>query len=399
MKLVSVVGARPQFVKAAVVSRAVREHNATVGTENIPISEVILHTGQHFDDAMSKVFFDQLGMPEPDYNLDINQTTHGAMTGRMLCEIEKVLMKEQPDWVLVHGDTNSALAGALAAAKLHIPLAHVEAGLRSFNTRMPEEVNRILTDRISTLLFCPTIAAIRHLERESFCKILNDGKLVDENEGPVNLTLTADSAIAVNVGDVMYDSAKFNLTRAEKESDILKDLDLIDVGEIKSFYLATVHRSENTDDLERLKGIVEALGELSESVQVVWPIHPRTKAKMAELDPALSSCWTQLMIVDPLPYLDMILLEKSARLILTDSGGIQKEAFFFRTPCITLRDETEWTELVDMGVNVVVGVDKQDIVQATEQFAGKQLVFPEGHYGKGTAGKSIVRFLNQLQGH
>ena len=326
MKIVTVVGARPQFVKASVVSRAITEYNKLIADPLSLVSEIILHTGQHFDRNMSAIFFKELDIPKPDYNLGINDANHGAMTGRMLERIEEVLIKEKPDWVLVYGDTNSTLAGALAAAKLHIPLAHVEAGLRSFNMGMPEEINRILTDRISNLLFCPSESAVGNLKKEGFPNIIDDGKLIEEHFNA--RCLAGKSSAAVNVGDVMYDSTIFNLDRAQKQSTILNDLGLIIGDSIKPFYLATVHREENTDDVHSLKEILEAFKELSKEVTIVRPLHPRTRAKINELDSSVLTGNAALMIADPVPYLDMMVLEKYAKLILTDSGGVQKEAYF-----------------------------------------------------------------------
>ncbi|WP_243028299.1 non-hydrolyzing UDP-N-acetylglucosamine 2-epimerase [Thermus albus] len=313
-KVLSVVGARPQFIKAALVSRALR---------NTPeVSEVLVHTGQHYDKNMSEVFFRELDIPEPDYNLGIGGGTHGQNTGRMLEAIEEVLLRERPHWVLVYGDTDSTLAGALAAAKLHIPVAHVEAGLRSFNRRMPEEINRVLTDHIADLLFAPTEVAVRNLLREG---------------------IPPDKVYWV--GDVMYDAALYYGEKAEGQSRILSKLGL----KPKGYILATIHRAENTDDPVRLGVILQAFAEVHREIPVVFPVHPRTR-KRAEafgLGPLLDA----VMAVDPVGYLDMVMLEKNARLIATDSGGVQKEAFFYRVPCVTLREETEWQELLDLGWN------------------------------------------------
>lgn len=314
-KIVTDLGARPQFIKASVVSHAMQRSSA--------LAEVLVHTGQHFDANMSDVFFQELGMARPAYHLDIHGGDHGAMTGRMLCEVEKVLMAERPDAVLVYGDTNSTLAGALAAVKLHIPVAHVEAGLRSFNMAMPEEVNRILTDRISRWLFTPTAAAAGHLRDEG-----------------VN-----DSAI-VPVGDVMYDVALHHGARVSSSGGILGGLGLSPGG----YVLTTVHRAENTDDPARLSVVVDALEAVAASMPVVWPLHPRTRAV---LDAAgrLQTLSSQLRLIDPVGYLDMVQLEKHAAVIATDSGRVQMEAFFYGVPCVTLRNETEWTELVVSGWN------------------------------------------------
>jgi len=314
-KILTVLGARPQFIKASVVSHAFRQ--------TADLQEIVVHTGQHFDANMSDVFFAELGMAKPDHFLDIHGGTHGAMTGRMLEAVEQVLLQEQPDAVLVYGDTNSTLAGALAAAKLHIPVAHVEAGLRSFNMAMPEEVNRILTDRISRWLFTPTDAAAVHLQREGF----------------------APEAI-VPVGDVMYDVALHHGTRVQSGVGRMAQLGL----KAGNYVLATIHRAENTDHPQRLASIVDALIATAKTLPVVWPLHPRTRAVLAQAG-KLDALAHAVHLVEPVGYLDMVQLEKFAALIATDSGGVQKEAFFHQVPCVTLRDETEWVELVDAGWN------------------------------------------------
>ena len=357
-KIVTIVGARPQFIKAAAVSRAVRNDF------DDRISEVLVHTGQHYDKNMSKVFFEDLDIPHPKYNLEISGGNHGEMTGRMLEAIEKVLLTERPDWVLVYGDTNSTLAGALAAVKLHFPVAHVEAGLRSFNMRMPEEVNRILSDRISTLLFCPTETAVHNLKTEG---------IVDNVH---------------NVGDVMYDVALFYRDRAREKSDILDRLG-VRAGE---FALATCHRAENTDDPIRLREICLGLSDIASSLPVVFPMHPRTRKQIEELQ--LGSSLAPVKVVDPVSFIDMVALEQAAKVILTDSGGIQKEAFFYNVPCITLRDETEWIETVKLKQNVLVGASREIIfstylnVKPTPSTVNSEEV-----YGNGTASKKIVARL------
>lgn len=353
-KIVTVLGARPQFIKASVVSHAIAQ---TPG-----LSEVLVHTGQHFDANMSDVFFAELGMLRPDHFLDIHGGGHGAMTGRMLAEVEQVLLQKKPDAVLVYGDTNSTLAGALAAVKLHIPVAHVEAGLRSFNMAMPEEVNRILTDRISRWLFTPTQAAAQHLQREGFSP---------EQIHPV--------------GDVMYDVALHHGQRVQADTGLIARLGL----KPKGYVLATVHRAENTDHLERLAAIVDALIATARQLPVVWPLHPRTRAvlqKAGKLD-ALAAL---VKLIDPIGYLDMVQLEKFAALIATDSGGVQKEAFFYQVPCVTLRDETEWVELVESGWNrLAPPVDSAALVSAIEGALGStgKAVQP---YGDGKAARHIA---------
>lgn len=353
-KVLTVVGARPQFIKAAAVSREILKRAGQ-------IEEVMVHTGQHYDANMSQVFFDELNIPAPRYNLEVCGGGHGEMTGRMLEGIERILLDEQPDWVLVYGDTNSTLAGALAAAKLHIPVAHVEAGLRSFNMRMPEEINRILADRVSTLLLCPTAVAVENLARE--------GRI----EG------------VSNVGDVMYDVALYYRERARSGSRILAQLG-VQTGQ---FALATCHRAENTDDPRRLAEIMAALSDIARQMPVVLPLHPRTRKLLHDYD--LASHLTSLHVVEPLPFLDMIALEQAASVILTDSGGVQKEAYFYGVPCITLRDETEWVETVRLGFNQLVGAHREAIVAAVDRHALPQHC--TAVYGDGRAAGKIVSSL------
>ncbi len=358
MKIVTVIGARPQFVKAAVVSRVIMEYNkANKGQE---IVEQIVHTGQHFDENMSSIFFDQMGIPKPHYNLEINSLTHGAMTGKMLEKIETVLLNEKPDWVLVYGDTNSTIAGALAAKKLHIKVAHIEAGLRSFNMLMPEEINRILTDRISDILFCPTQTAMENLDREGY------GNL---------------DAKRMLCGDVMYDAVLFYADKATKP---------IGMETEEGFVLSTIHRQENTDDPAKLTTIFEALGEIAEKQKVVLPLHPRTIKKLKEFNivPAKN-----ILILDPVGYFEMIWLLIHCQMVITDSGGLQKEAFFFKKPCITVRDETEWVELVQNGSNYLTGHSKERIINAFGIIGKKKIDFSKALYGKGDAGKIIVKEL------
>jgi UDP-GlcNAc3NAcA epimerase len=358
IKIVTIVGARPQFIKAAAVSRVVRDDYAG------KIDEVIVHTGQHYDENMSRVFFEELDIPEPKYNLEISGGQHGAMTGRMLEAVEKVLLTEKPDWVLIYGDTNSTLAGALAAAKLHIPVAHVEAGLRSFNMRMPEEINRILSDRISTLLFCPTQTAVQNLQQEG----IRDG--------------------VQNVGDVMYDVALFYRDQARQQSSILGKLNLSH----GTFVLATCHRAENTDDPQRLGEILSALAEIAIQRPVVLPLHPRTRNLIHSY--GLAHHIAKLMVTEPLPFLDMVALERAARVVLTDSGGVQKEAFFYGVPCLTMRDETEWVETVELGWNRLVGASTAAIVSAMDEILvalpARPTVSP---YGDGKAAQKILSCL------
>ncbi len=350
-KIVTVIGARPQFIKAAPVSRAIEGENN--------LQEVILHTGQHFDENMSQVFFDQMGIPRPDHHLNIHSLTHGAMTGRMLEGIERILLQEEPDWVMVYCDTNSTLAGALAASKLHIPLAHVEAGLRSFNTRMPEEINRILTDRVSQLLFCPTPAAMKNLSKEGF---------------------DAFPCQKINSGDVMYDATLLFREKARRPRHVELP---------EKFALATVHREENTTRHKQLMNIIRGLNDLADQCPVVLPMHPRTR-KLTDGSglPAFSG---NIMVIDPVGYLEVLYLLQHCQLVITDSGGMQKEAYFFKKPCITLRKETEWTELVEAGTNKLCGSDPALIMEAFRQFTSTPPRFTGGLYGKGNASAIIAR--------
>jgi UDP-GlcNAc3NAcA epimerase len=350
MKILTVIGARPQFIKAATISRVV--------ADTADVEEVIVHTGQHYDANMSDIFFEELSIPKPNHHLGIGGGTHGAMTGRQLEAIEAVLLDEKPDWLLVYGDTNSTLAGALAAVKLHIPVAHVEAGLRSFNRAMPEEINRILTDHASDKLFTPSQAAVTNLKREGI----------------------ADSAIYVP-GDVMYDASLFYRGQA-KQPQWFADLGVAP----DNFILATVHRAENTDDPKRLRGIFEGLA--TSPKPVLLPLHPRTRARLAEFGIHPES---HLHIVDPVGYLEMVWLEDKCQMICTDSGGVQKEAYFFDKPCVTMRDETEWVELVEAGWNTLVGADAEKIAAAVSCV---HLLEKSGEiYGSGGAAQKIVQAL------
>lgn len=343
-KIITVVGARPQFIKAATLSRQFKL---------LGIEEKIIHTGQHFDANMSEIFFDEMEIPKPAYQLDIHGVSHGAMTGRMLEGIEKILMTEKPDGVLVYGDTNSTLAGALAAAKLHIPVIHVEAGLRSFNMDMPEEINRILTDRISNALFCPTDTAVSNLMREGFDNM------------PIQI---------IKNGDVMQDAAMYYADKAQLKSDIIRKAGL------NKFVLATIHRQENTDNPENLKNIIEGLNAIHKEIPVVVPMHPRTRNILAQ-----NYQLPDFTIIDPVGYFDMIMLLKSCEMVITDSGGVQKEAFFFAKHCITLREQTEWVELVDKGFNLLVGSDIDKLRDAFDFFRNKQSDFSIDLYGNGKA--------------
>lgn len=354
MKIVTIVGARPQFIKAAPVSRAWRQAN----------TEILVHTGQHYDDNMSAIFFRELDIPQPDYNLDIGSGPHGRQTGQMLLRIEEVLLAEKPAAVLVYGDTNSTLAGALAAVKLHIPVAHVEAGLRSFNRQMPEEHNRVLTDHCADLLFCPTQSAVDWLAHEGVSK-------------GVHL-----------VGDVMYDAVLHNAEIAQNGSTILARLQL----EPKMYLLATIHRPYNTDIPERLQDILTAFVEVN--LPIIFPVHPRTRQYIAKLN-VEGLAGSQVRMIEPVGYLDMLRLEKNARLILTDSGGVQKEAYFMEVPCLTLRPETEWVETVEAGWNLVVDADRERIVWAVTEHAWPD-ASPEPVFGDGRAAEKIGQILSKI---
>jgi len=354
MKILTVIGARPQFVKAAALSREFAKHS--------DIEEILVHTGQHFDANMSDIFFDEMEIPKPKYNLDINSVGHGAMTGRMLEGIEEILLKEKPDLLLVYGDTNSTVAGALAAKKLHIKVAHVEAGLRSFNMEMPEEVNRILTDRISDYLLCPTQTAVDNLMKEGYKNI---------------------DTIIKKTGDVMQDAANFYAQKSEQKSTIVKEINL------NKYILTTLHRAENTDDKERLSNIVEALNEIHQTVcPIVLPLHPRTKKKLESFKLEL-----KVKIINPVGYFDMLELIKNSLLVMTDSGGLQKEAFFFKKNCVTMRDQTEWVELITADVNVLVGANKNQIIQQSEKMLNKISDFTLDLYGNGMASKNIAETI------
>jgi len=361
MKLLTVVGARPQFVKAATVSRAIARHNASKPA--VAIDEKLVHTGQHYDPNMSDVFFDELAIPRPAFHLGIGSGAHGAQTGKMLAAIEGTLLAERPDCLMVYGDTNSTLAGALAAAKLHIPVAHVEAGLRSFNRRMPEEINRLVCDHLSTWLFCPTATAVGNLAREGVV------------------------AGVERVGDVMYDGMLHYRGRAS--AAILERIGV----RPKAYVMATVHRAENTDDPARLRAIVAALGNAGARIgTAVIALHPRTRKALAAERIDLPAT---VRVIDPAPYLEMIALMANARTIMTDSGGVQKEAFFLEVPCLTLRDETEWVETVAAGANRIVGGTAAGAIASLEDLlAGRwNPDFSSRPYGSGHAAEAIVARL------
>ncbi|MGG0718527.1 UDP-N-acetylglucosamine 2-epimerase (non-hydrolyzing) [Robertmurraya massiliosenegalensis] len=355
MKILTIVGARPQFIKASMMSKEfVKEEK---------VHEIIVHTGQHYDPSMSETFFEQLKIPQPDYDLAVGSHSHGKQTGKMLMELEEIIIKEQPDMVLVYGDTNSTLAGALAAAKLHIPVAHVEAGLRSFNKRMPEEQNRILTDHLSTLLFCPTDTAIEHLQEEGIDKGV------------------------FQTGDIMCDTVNFFLPLALKHSSVRTKLGL----EKGNYFVSTIHRAENTADSLQLTRLLNALNSTSE--KIIIPIHPRTRKMMKEYQ-IFETQFTNLHFIEPLNYFDMLALVHDAKGVLTDSGGLQKEAYLLKTPCITLREETEWIETVAAGWNCLVGRDSSKIMEAV-----KNLRVPQEHpllFGDGQTSKRMCKIILQF---
>lgn len=349
MKVLTVIGARPQFIKAATVSNKIRLNGNT---------EILVHTGQHYDNNMSDIFFEELGIPKPDYNLNIGSSNHGHQTGNMLIALEDIYLKEKPDIVLVYGDTNSTLAGSLCASKLLIPVAHVEAGLRSFNKAMPEEQNRILTDHISDLLFTPTLTAVNNLKNENVTKGVH------------------------NVGDVMYDAINLFKERAKKVSTIIEKFDLAP----NSYVLSTIHRAENTNSIERLTSILSALSSCGK--KIVLPLHPRTKKFIEEYHLHIGD---NIKIIDPVGYLDMISLQENSQKIVTDSGGVQKEAYFLKKPCITMRDETEWVETVDNGWNVIVGSDSNKIMNALENF--NPTGTPASAFGNGDSSSIITQII------
>ncbi|MCW6112291.1 non-hydrolyzing UDP-N-acetylglucosamine 2-epimerase [Clostridium sporogenes] len=352
MKILTVVGARPQFIKAAAVCNIIRKEH----------EEILVHTGQHYDENMSKVFFEELQIPKPDYNLEIGSGNHGAQTGRILIKLEKIYLKERPDLVLVYGDTNSTFAGALCASKLLIPVAHVEAGLRSFNINMPEEQNRILTDHISRLLFAPTVTAEKNLHTEGINKYV------------------------YNVGDVMFDAVLHFKELAKQKKNIIDKIS-VKSGE---YILTTIHRAENTNNINRLKNIIEALNKSGK--KIVLPLHPRTKKYIEHYNLQFSD---NIKLIEPVGYLDMITLEMNSQKIVTDSGGVQKEAFFMKKPCITMRDETEWVETVKNGWNIIVGTDRDKILKSIAYFNPK--IKQQNIFGNGKAGNKILDIINAIK--
>lgn len=374
-KLITIIGARPQIIKAAAISRAIKHHFYN------DFVEVIVHTGQHYDENMSKIFFDELKIPKPNYNLNVGSGKHGEQTAKMILGIETILENENPNYIILYGDTNSTLAGAIAASKIHIPVVHIEAGLRSFNKEMPEELNRILTDHVSTYLFPPTAAGVTNLLKEGFST---------ENSPPY----THDNPKVVNVGDVMFDNSKFYSSLAQK--DILNQLDLQD----ESYILMTIHRNHNTDDAVRLTNILESILTIIEKHRlfVVLPIHPRTKTRIIEEGASeLIQAFMNnqfIKVIPPVSYLDMISLESNSKFIITDSGGVQKESYFFKKPCIILRSETEWVEIVEEKMAFIADDNKEEIIRYTEKIMSSNNELSMSNlYGDGNAAIRILEFL------
>lgn len=379
LKLVTIIGARPQIIKAAALSRAIKNKFSE------KIKEIIVHTGQHYDANMSQVFFDELGIPSPDYNLNVGSGSHAKQTATMLLGIEEILLKEQPDAIVLYGDTNSTVAGALAASKIHLPVVHIEAGLRSFNKAMPEEVNRIMCDHVSTLLFSPTKTGLKNLIKEGF----------NEN---AKAPFHADNPKIYHCGDVMYDNSLFFSAVAEQKTDLLKRLSL----EKNKFILATIHRNNNTDEPQRLNALFKSLNDISlkQGLKVLLPLHPRTSKLLEQnLKPEIYSAIKSnpdFMISEPASFLEMIALEKNCCLVMTDSGGVQKEAFYFEKPCVILRSETEWVELVECGAAIVADADEIRIKAAFDKLHNsKNLAFPK-LYGDGHAAEFIC---GEMLGH
>lgn len=374
IKLLTIIGARPQIIKAAAISRAVQEKFAG------QVEEHILHTGQHYDANMSEVFFRELGIPEPDYNLHVGSGSHGVQTARIIEGIEAVLTEQHYDGVIVYGDTNSTLAAAVAASKIHVPVFHVEAGLRSFNMGMPEEINRIVCDQLSSVLFTPTLTGLRNLEAEGFSSIKGRVRFADGRGQRVVLS-----------GDVMYDNSMYFSAMADVQSDIIERLGL----RYRQFVLVTIHRPANTDNAENLKSILRALSDIAaKGMDVVLPLHPRTKKRIEDL--GLEIADFRLKVIEPASFFEIIRLEKNAAIVMTDSGGVQKEAFFYGTPCVILRPETEWVEIVDAGAGIIADADYERIMAAYEVLVNKPVQFP-ALFGDGKASEKIIsEIINYL---
>ncbi|MGA1867805.1 MAG: non-hydrolyzing UDP-N-acetylglucosamine 2-epimerase [bacterium] len=380
MKLIHIVGARPQFIKLAPLCRLLKDFNS-----------LIVHTGQHYDYMMNKIFFDQLEIPSPAYNLGVGSASHGQQTGLMLSLAEEALLKEKPDLVIVYGDTNSTLAGALAASKLHIPVAHIEAGLRSYNKKMPEEINRVLTDQVSSILFCPTEQAALNLKKEGFHSIYYHGKLANKF---LLSNLPKEPPLVINVGDIMYDALLASLKLAQETSHILEKLQLISPDKTLSPYaVCTIHRQENTENVHTLTSILQGLLRIAETgIRLIFPVHPRTSPIIKNLDIDLSP----LVLVEPLSYFDMLLLESKAKIIITDSGGMQKEAFLLNVPCITLRNETEWPETIRMNMNYLVEALPDAIVRGYKKMTQKPSFAAVKPFGEGKTAGLILEVLRKF---
>lgn len=373
IKLLTIIGARPQIIKAAAISRAIREKFAG------QVEEHILHTGQHYDDNMSEVFFRELGIPAPDYNLHAGSGSHGVQTAKIIEGVEAILTEQHYDGVVVYGDTNSTLAAAVAASKIHVPVFHVEAGLRSFNMAMPEEINRIVCDQLSSLLFTPTKTGLQNLQAEGFDSIKCRVRFADGRGQKVVLS-----------GDVMYDNSMYFSAMADIKSDIIERMGLSH----RNFILATIHRPANTDNPENLRSIFRALGDIADKhqIDVVLPLHPRTRKVMESLtpNPFPEGQGSRVHIIEPVSFFEIIQLEKNARVVMTDSGGVQKEAFFYGTPCVILRPETEWVEIVEAGAGIIADADYERIIAAYGALAGKPVHFPP-LFGDGHASEKIIR--------
>lgn len=352
MKILTVLGARPQFIKSAPVSRVLRTKH----------QELVVHTGQHYDANMSDIFFDELNIPKPNYYLGVGSGNHGKQTGEMMTKIEEIVLSESPDFLMVYGDTNSTLAGALVASKLHVPVIHIEAGLRSFNKKMPEEINRILTDHVSEFLFCPTETAVKNLRNENITRNI------------------------FNTGDVMYDAVLYNRELAKRKSNILKENELTE----KNYLLVTIHRAENTDSKQNMENILSAFSKIEDDM--VWPMHPRTKKRLTLYGLDLNAI-PNLKVIDPVGYIDMLSLEAHARKIITDSGGVQKESYFMGVPCVTIREQTEWVETLEEDANILVGTDESKILKAV-----LKEVFPsyKNFFGEGSASEKIVDLIRMV---
>jgi len=372
MKIITIVGARPQFIKSAAISRAIQMHFSD------KIQEIIVHTGQHYDHAMSQIFFDEMKIPKPDYNLQVGSGTHGRQTAEMIVGIEDILLKEKPQALVVYGDTNSTLAGAIAAAKYHIPIVHIEAGLRSFNKKMPEEVNRIMCDHVSTLLFSPTKTGYQNLQNEGFSI---------KNIAP----FTADNPCIYHCGDIMYDNSLYFAKYIETKPEIFGKFGV----EPNAYILATIHRNNNTDDHQRLTNIFRALMAISKEVEVILPIHPRTKKMLESFSDIKAEIETntRIKIIEPLGFLDMTALEANCKMVMTDSGGVQKEAYYFEKPCVVFRAETEWVELVENGTCIIADADSERILNAYKELISKENLTYPAIFGDG---KSAVFIMQEV---